>query len=48
MSQMYGFLYNMWVLGKVNEAKLLSYVPKYITQEEAELIMEHPQDGQII
>jgi hypothetical protein len=45
MSGMYGFIYNMWVLGKINEAKVLSYVPKYITQEEAEEILANPQDG---
>lgn len=42
---MYGFIQNMWVLGKIDAAKVQSYVPKYITQEEADTILATPQTG---
>lgn len=42
---MYGFILNMWIMGKVDEAKVQSYVPKYITQEEADMILATPQTG---
>ena len=41
---MYQFILNMWILGKINEAKVQSYVTKsYITQEEADMILATPQ-----
>lgn len=41
---MYQFLLNMWILGKINEAKVQSYVVKnYITQAEADMILATPQ-----
>jgi hypothetical protein len=42
---MYGFILNMWVMNKINEAKVQSYVPKYITQAEADAILATPQTG---
>ncbi len=41
---MYNFILNMWVMRKIDEAKVLSYVTKgYITQEEANMILATPQ-----
>lgn len=41
---MYGFLNNMWVMGKVDEAYLTAMVSKgYITQREKEMILATPQ-----
>lgn len=48
MSRMYGFIYNMWVLRKADEAKVQSYVPVFITQEEADMILATPQTGVIV
>jgi hypothetical protein len=48
MSGMYGFIYNMWVLGKIDASKVQSYVPKFITQEEADTILATPQTGTVI
>lgn len=48
-SPVYGFLLNMWIMGKVDEEKLFTYVPKFITQEEYEMIIVTPQgDGDYI
>lgn len=40
---MYGFILNMWVMRKIDEVKVQSYVPKYITQVEADAILATPQ-----
>lgn len=41
---MYGFLNNMWVMGKIDEAYLTAMVSKgYITQQEKEMIIATPQ-----
>lgn len=40
---MYQFLLNMYVEGRITEAKLRSYVPLFITQEECDLILATPQ-----
>lgn len=40
---MYQFLLNMWMLNKIDERKLQTYVPKYITQEQANNIMATPR-----
>lgn len=40
---MYGFILNMWIMRKINAAKVQSYVPLYITQEEANMILATPQ-----
>lgn len=42
---MYGFILNMWIMKRIDEAKVLSYVPKYITQEEADMILATPQQA---
>lgn len=41
---MYNFILNMWIMRKIDESKVLSYVGKgYITQEEANMILATPQ-----
>lgn len=42
---MYGFILNMWVMKKIDAAKVQSYVPKYITQTEADAILVTPQNN---
>ena len=39
----YNFILSMWVAGTINEEKVRSYVPKYITAEQAEMILATPQ-----
>lgn len=41
---MYGFILNMYVMGKINAEKVQSYSPKFITQEEADMILATPQN----
>ncbi|MCM3763433.1 hypothetical protein [Neobacillus niacini] len=44
MSDMYGFLLNMWVMGKIDEAYLEAQVVKgRITKEEKDMILATPQ-----
>lgn len=40
---MYAFILNMWIAGKIDAAKVQSYVPRYITQAQADLILATPQ-----
>lgn len=40
---MYGFILNMWIMKKINEAKVRSYVPFFISQTEADMILATPQ-----
>ena len=41
---MYNFILNMWVMRKIDEEKVYSYVSKkYITDEEANMIIATPQ-----
>ncbi len=42
-SPIYGFLLNMWMMKKIDEAKVQTYVPKMITQTEADMIIATPQ-----
>lgn len=44
---MYRFIRGQWILGKIQEEKLLSFVPRWITQEEAEEIMKCQQNGDL-
>lgn len=44
---MYGFILNMYVMRKIDAAKVQSYVPKYITQQEADMIIATPQTGYV-
>ena len=40
---MYQFILNQWILGKIDAEKVQSYVPKWITAEQAETILSTPQ-----
>ena len=40
---MYQFILNQWILGKIDADKVRSYAPKWITQEQADTIIETPQ-----
>ena len=42
---MYSFILNQWVMGKIDEAKVRSYVPKWIKSEQAETILAIAQVG---
>jgi hypothetical protein len=35
----YGFVLNLWIMRKIDEVKVQSYAPKFITQEEANMIL---------
>ena len=39
----YNFVRNMWISGTIDEAKVRSYAPKYITAEQADTILATPQ-----
>lgn len=39
----YGFILNMWMMKKIDEAKVKSYVPFFITKEESDMIIIAPQ-----
>jgi hypothetical protein len=44
MENMYQFVLNMWVFGKVTESQVTSYASKgFITQQEAQQILATPQ-----
>lgn len=40
---MYNFILNMWIMKRIDEVKVKSYVPKYITQEQCDKILSTPQ-----
>ncbi|WP_348622998.1 hypothetical protein ABFT51_17430 [Paenibacillus peoriae] len=40
---MYAFLLSMWTTRKVDEARLTSYTPKFITEDERKAIVATPQ-----
>ena len=42
---MYQFILNMWIMARINESKVRSYVPLYITQAECDMILATPQGG---
>lgn len=42
---MYNFILSMWVAGTINEAKVRSYCPLFITVEQRDLILATPQIG---
>ena len=44
MNPYYNFILNMWVMGTITEAQVLSKVPKYISQAEADMILATPQN----
>jgi len=40
---MYGFILNMWIMAKIDATKVQGFVPKFITQEECDMILATPQ-----
>lgn len=42
---MYQFILNMWIMRKIDQAKVQSYVPRYIAQAERDMIVATPQGG---
>ena len=42
---MYQFILNCWVMAKITADKVQSYVPRYITQAECDMILATPQGG---
>lgn len=40
---MFKFILNQWILGNITKEKVLSYVPKWITAEQAQTIIATPQ-----
>lgn len=40
---MYAFILNMWIMGRVTEQKVYSYVPRFLTKEEADMIVTSPR-----
>lgn len=41
---MYAMLLNLWVMKRITASKIQSYVPTFITQEEADMILATPQN----
>lgn len=41
---MYQFILNMWIMKRIDSAKVQSYVPKYIKQDECDMILATPQN----
>ena len=39
----YNFILSMWVAGTITEEKVRSYAPRFITAEQAELILATPR-----
>ena len=44
MKEFYVFLLGMWQRRAVTEEQIKGYVPKFITEEEAEAILTSPQN----
>jgi hypothetical protein len=40
---MYNFILNMWIMKRIDATKVQSYIGKYITQTEADMILATPQ-----
>lgn len=39
----YNFYRNMWIMRRVTEAQLQAKVPRFLTQEECDMIISTPQ-----
>jgi hypothetical protein len=39
----YNFFLNMWIMHRITAEQLQSKVPKYLTQEECDMILATPQ-----
>jgi hypothetical protein len=42
----YNFILNQWIMRKIDAVKVNSYVPKWITAEQAGIILATPQVSQ--
>ena len=42
----YGFIRNMWMMGKLTGDEVNAYVPKFLTADEAEMILVTPTKEQ--
>lgn len=42
---MYQFILNMWIMQRITSEKVQSYVLKYITQQQCDMILATPQDA---
>ena len=40
---MYAFILNTWIMKRIDESKVRSYVPLYIDQKECDMILATPQ-----
>lgn len=40
---MYQFILNMWIMKRIDENKVRSYVPLFISEEEANMILATPK-----
>jgi hypothetical protein len=40
---MHAFLLNLYIMKRIDVLKVQSYVPKYISQQEADMILATPQ-----
>ena len=47
-SPYYPFILNMWIMGSINEVKVQSYVPRFITQIECDAILVTPQVAPLV
>lgn len=41
---MYAFILNMWIMKRIDESKVRSYVPLYIDKKECDMILTTPQN----
>ena len=40
---MYAFILNMWIMRRIDENRVRSYIPLFISEEEANMILATPQ-----
>ncbi len=45
---MYNFILNQWRMKVIDEEKVRSYVPRWITQEQVNVIIQTPQVDTIV
>lgn len=41
---MYAMLLNLWVTKRISASKIQSYVPVFLTQDDADMILATPQN----
>jgi len=40
---MYNFILNMWLMNRINDLKVRSYVPVFIDEKQADTILDTPK-----